>query len=42
MLTVLLLLEVQHIPPLQFLDARRTLKARLAKDEMRRTGEAEL
>ncbi|MDQ1710180.1 MAG: putative Mg2+ transporter-C (MgtC) family protein [Frankiaceae bacterium] len=41
MLTVLLLLEVQHIPPLRFLDARRTLKARLAKDEMRRTGEAE-
>ena len=42
MLTALLLLEVEHIPGLRFLDARRTLAARLAKDEMRRTGESEV
>ncbi|MEP7053657.1 MAG: MgtC/SapB family protein [Actinomycetota bacterium] len=40
--TVLLLLEIQHIPGLGFLDARSTRMARRAKDEMRRTGDVDL
>lgn len=41
-LTVLLLLEVTYIPGLRFLDARRTLMGRVAKDEATRTGETDV
>lgn len=41
-LTVLLLLEVTYIPGLRFLDARRTLRGRVAKDEATRTGETDV
>jgi putative Mg2+ transporter-C (MgtC) family protein len=41
-LTVLLLLEIQHVPGLGFLDAQRTQMARKAKDEARRTGEIDM
>lgn len=42
MVTVLFLLEVQHIPGLRFLDARGTQRARNARDEARRAGEADV
>jgi putative Mg2+ transporter-C (MgtC) family protein len=41
-LTVLLLLEIQHVPGLGFLDARRTQMARKAKDEARRSGDMDM